>query len=298
MTTPAEPSPAAPDPSPSPSPLTTSSRRHVRGLRRITLFALVIAAGGAILWVLVGKRLWSEYQILRRETRATEDSAPVGYIGLHYRRSYNDRPLVFHAEKDGRKLLFAARGEGPTPEYYDVTEADIDLKRLDGGFGRDSIPGVDYPIIDPPGAATGRSLRASQPVFGVVLQAGPRAYPKDLLEKIEVVNDRDGATPLVLIFDRSRQQLLIFERSLGGSAITFGTTGYNYDKQPLLYDRKSRSLWLSRGDQLACVSGDLKGTKLAPRPSPGLVAWGEWKAAHPESSVLMGNDRAQPIPSE
>jgi hypothetical protein len=258
----------------------------------------VIAAAGAGLWAVVGKTLWSEYQSLRKETRATADSVPVGYIGLHYRRSYNDRPLVFHAEKEGRKLLFAARTEGATPEYYDVTEGDLDVQRLAGGYGRDSIPGVDYPIIDPPGAATGRSLRASQPVFGLILRDGPRAYPKDLIEKIEVVNDRDGTTPIAVIFDRSRQQAVVFDRTVRGAAVTFGTTGYTYDKQPMLYDRKTCSLWLPRGDQLVCVNGALKGTELPPLQKPGLVPWEEWKAKHPESSILMGNDRNQPIPAE
>jgi hypothetical protein len=202
----------------------------------------VFAVAAAGLWTIVGKTLWSEYQNLRRETRATEDSAPVGYIGLHYRRSYNDRPLAFHVEKDGRKLLFATKGEGSEPEYYDVTEAAIDLRLVDGGFGRDSIPGVDYPIIDSPDTSTGRSLRASQPVYGVDLRTGPRAYPKELIEKIEVVNDHDGTTPLAIVFDRPRQQVLVFERSVRGAPFTFGTTGYTLDKQPLLYDRKTRSL--------------------------------------------------------
>jgi hypothetical protein len=294
MTAPAEPSPATPVP-----PGTTPShQRDGRSLRRIIVFALVIGAGAGLLWVIVGNRLWSEYQILRRETRATADSAPVGYVGLHYRRSYNDRPLVFHAEKDGRKLLFAAKGEGTTPEYYDVTEADMDVNRLDGGFGRDSIPGVDHPIIDRPGAATGRSLRASQPVFGAVLGDGPRAYPQDLLEKIEVVNDSDGATPLVLVVNPPRRQALLFKRSVGDSTVTFGTTGYTLDRQPLLYDRKTRSLWLARGEQLDCVSGALKGSTLSALPELSLLPWGDWKTAHPDSSVLMGSDRDKPIPAE
>jgi hypothetical protein len=270
----------------------------VRGVRGAAIAAVLVAAAGAGLWALVGERLWSEYQDLRAERRATEDSVPVGYVGLHYRRSYNDRPLVFHAEKGGRKLLFAAKGEGPTPEYYDVTEGELDVGRLDGGFGRDSIPGIDYPIIDPPGAQTGRSIRASQPVFGVVLRAGPLAYPKDLIEKIEVVNDRDGTTPLAIVFERHRQRALVFERHVGGATVTFGTTGYTYDQQPVLYDRKTRSLWLPRSDQLVCVNGELKGTALAPLEEPVLVTWGEWKSRHPDSSVLMGNDRDRPIPAE
>jgi hypothetical protein len=262
------------------------------------LFALVAAAGAAGLWAIVGKALWSEYQSLRRETKATEDAAPVGYLGLHYRRTYNDRPLVFHAEKDGRKLLFAAKGEGGELEYYDVTDADVDLRRVDGGFGRDSIPGVDYPIIDPPGGATGRALRSGQPVFGVDLRTGARAVPKDLIEKIEVVNDSDGSVPIALVFDRSRQRVLVVERTLRGAPITLGTTGYSLEKQPILYDRKTRSLWLPRGEQIACVSGELKGTELPSLLAPPLTTWYEWKAAHPDTSVLVGSDRTRPIPAE
>jgi hypothetical protein len=269
-----------------------------RGLRRIVVFALVIAVGAAGLWATLGKRLWSEYESWLRESRATEASAPVGYVGLHYRRSYNDRPLVFHAEKDGRKLLFAAKGEGTTLEYYDVTEAGIDVSRLDGGFGRDSIPGVDYPIIDGPDAKTGRALRASQAVFGVVLGAGPRAYPKDLLEKIEVVNDADGNTPLVVVYDRAVEQARVFPRTVGGAAVTFGTTGYTLDRHPLLYDRKTHSLWLSGGDELHCVNGDFKGNTLTPLHKPDAITWGDWKAGHSESSALMGSDRDKPIQAQ
>jgi hypothetical protein len=269
-----------------------------RPLLRAALFATVVAFAAAVLWAAVGKSLWSEYQNLRRETRATADSVPVGYVGVHYRRSYNDRPVIFHVEKDGRKLLFAAKGEGPEPEYYDVTEAAVDLRRIDGGFGRDSIPGIDYPIIDQAGASTGRTLRASQPVYGVDLRCGPRAYPKDLIEKIEVVNDADGSMPIAVVFDRSRQRALVFERSRGGAPFTFGTTGYSLERQPVLYDRKTRSLWLPRDDRIVCVSGELKGTELPSLQTPGLTTWGEWKAAHPQTSVLMGSDRTKPIPAE
>jgi hypothetical protein len=283
------------DPGAAPTP---DGGRRPRRLLQAALFAMVIAIAAAGLWAIVGKSLWSEYQNLRRETRATADSVPVGYVGLHYRRSYNDRPVMFHLEKDGRKLLFAAKGEGPEPEYYDVTEAAVDLRRIDGGFGRDSIPGVDYPIIDQAGASTGRTLRASQPVYGVELRAGPRAYPKDLIEKIEVVNDADGSLPIAVVFDRSRQRALVFERSLGGAAFTFGTTGYTLDKAPVLYDRKTRSLWLPRDERMVCFNGELKGRELAAVQTPALTTWKEWKAGHSDTSVLMGSDRTRPIPAE
>jgi hypothetical protein len=261
---------------------------------------VVGAATAAAFWWFIGRSLCSEYQAWQAQVQAAADSEPVGYVGLAYRRTYNDRPIVFHAEKDGRKLLFAAKGAaaGTTRDYYDVTESDIDVKRLDGGFGRDSIPGVDYPILDPPGGSPGRSLRDSQPVFGLNLRGGPRAYPQDLLAKIEVVNDADGTTPFVAVFDRSRGQALLCERTVRGGAVTFGTTGYSYDRRPLLYDRKTRSLWLPQGDELVCVNGELKGSKLAPLLKPEPATWADWKRRHPDTGVLVGNDRDKPIPAE
>jgi hypothetical protein len=285
----------SPDPAPDPK---AAPRPSSRGPARTAALLAVAAAVAAGVWFAVGRKLWSEYRTLQDQVRAAEDSAPVGYIGLNYRRSYNDRPAVFHAEEGGRKLLFAAKGEGPTPDYYDVTDADIDVRRLDGGYGRDSIPGVDAPIVDPPDGSRGRALRPRQPVFGVVFKGGSRAYPKDLIEKVEVVNETAGDVPFAVIFDRGRQRALAVGRTVRGTPVTFGTTGYSYEEHPLLYDRKTRSLWLPEGDALACVNGELKGTRLPPLFEPKAVNWQQWTSLHPDTTVLVGNDRNKPIPSE
>jgi hypothetical protein len=132
----------------------------------------------------------------------------------------------------------------------------------------------------------------------VALKGGPRTYPRDLLEKIEVVNDSDGPTPFVVVFDRSRARPYLFERTIQGGAITFGTTGYSCQNRPLLYDRKTRSLWLLRGDDFVCVNGPLRGTKATPYLGAEPSTWGEWQGRHRDSTVLVGNDRSRPIPAE
>jgi len=230
---------------------------------------------------------------------------PIGYAGLNFRRSYNDRPARFHHEQDGRKLLWAALGEGNKPVFYDVSDAAFNPQSLSGGYGRDSIPGVDYPIFESRGSERGRRLRNRQEVYGLVLGDGPRAYPADLLRKIEVVNDRDGTTPFVIVFDGGADTARIYERRLKDGEVTFGTTGYTLPTspdgttgKPLLYDRKSKSLWLPEDRALVCFSGELKGTKLPTRASAEKTTWSEWVARHPRTLALMGNDRSKPIPSE
>ncbi|MCA1686785.1 MAG: DUF3179 domain-containing protein, partial [Planctomycetia bacterium] len=77
-----------------------------------------------------------------------------------------------------------------------------------------------------------------------------------------------------------------------------GTTGYSYEKRPLLYDRKTRSLWIPQGDALVCVNGESKRTRLPAWIVPEAITWGQWKRSHPDTSVLFGNDRKKPIPAE
>ena len=288
------------EPATSATPKPAESPRGGRraSIARLAIYLGLVAAIGAAVWFAYGRKIWSDYQDLRREVVASEDSAPVGYIGLNYRRSYNDRPLNFESRKDGRTLLFAAKGADGTTDYYDVTDSTLEPQRLAGGYGRDSIPGVDCPILDASDSSRAKSLRGRQEVFGVVLDDGPRAYPKDLLEKIEVANDLDGSTPFAVVYDRSRGRALLVDRNQGGAVVTFGTTGYSLDKRPLLYDRKSKSLWLPEGDGLACVSGASKGaTAKAYRPAEA-GPWSGWIGRHPKTTVLMGNDRKPPIPEE
>jgi hypothetical protein len=286
---------ATPAGGPSPAP-----RRGIPTPAKLLIGAALVAAAGAAFWNYHGYKIWEEYKVLRTEIRASEDSAPVGYVGLNYRRSYNDRPVVFQTEKDGRKLLFAAKLEDGTVDHYDVTEADaaLDLKCLDGGFGRDSIPGIDYPVVETPGGPKGHTLRDRQPVFGVALGGEVRAYPKDLLEKIEVVNDRLGETPVAVVYDRGRGTALVYDRRLGGGAVTFGTTGYSCKNRPLLYDRKTKGLWLPRGDDLACLNGPHKGESLKPIARPEAPTWADWLRQNRKTTVVVGNDRNKPIPSE
>jgi len=266
---------------------------------KILLALALIATAGGFIWNYYGYKIWEEYQVMRSEVRASEDSTPVGYIGLNYRRSYNDRPLTFQIEKDGKKLLFAAKREDGAVDHYDITEADpaLDVACLEGGFGRDSIPGIDYPVFETPGSPKGSTLRDRHTVFGVVLGGEARAYPRDLLKKIEVVNDRPGNTPVAAVYDRSRGVTLVYDRTLRDGVVTFGTTGYSCKDRPLLYDRRTNGLWLFRGDDLACVSGPHKGEALKPIARPVAMSWSDWRRGR-ESTVIVGNDRTKPIPVE
>ncbi|WP_435007738.1 DUF3179 domain-containing (seleno)protein [Tundrisphaera lichenicola] len=287
------------DPNPAEMP-TPAERRGLSTPMKLAITLGVIAISGGLVWNVYGYKIWEEFKVWRTELAKSEDSAPVGYLGLNFRRTYNDRPLAFLNERDGKKLLFAAKLEGGEVATYDITEADpaLDVDCLSGGFGRDSIPGIDFPVIEGPDGPRGSTLRDRQVVLGVEQGGEARAYPVDLLEKIEVVNDTLGGIPIAVVFDRARGVALIYNRTVGDGVITFGTTGYSCKNLPLLYDRKTKSLWLPRGDDLACLSGSHKGEALKPIVTPVSAPWSDWRGGHGTTTVVVGNDRARDIPAE
>jgi hypothetical protein len=290
-----EPSPESP---PSHSP---------RGWRRIAAGIGGIALASSLLWWF-GRPLWDTYRDYRQVSKEAETSAPIGYVGVSLRRTYFDKPIRFFDTSTGRKKLWAAKGADGKPEFYDVTDAGFEVDKIAGGFGRDSIPGIDYPIFDPPASDRASKLNAGHAVLGLVLHDGTRAYPLDLLRKIEVVNDEGDGKPFAIVYDRQRDQARIFDRRIDRRPVTFGTTGYALGQTddpkigtPLLYDRKTRSLWLPDESALVCVNGALKGTKLPVALTPEVTTWPDWLGRHPQTRVLMGSDRdgdRKPIPTE
>src|SRR5262245_22636608 len=118
---PIEPEPAASAADGSPSP---PGRRGVPVIIKAVTAVLLVTGMGAAVWFL-GRRAWNDYRDYRDSWLAAEDSAPVGYIGANYRRSYHDKPVVFRHQEQGRTKLWAAKQEDGQPEFWDVTDADI-----------------------------------------------------------------------------------------------------------------------------------------------------------------------------
>jgi hypothetical protein len=298
---PHDPNPKAREnPSPTPAPDAKPAAKS-SPLLRVLITVGVMAVGLLLLWTLVGEELYDQVKEYREAMEGVNESAPVGYIGLNYRKEYNSRPPQFHFEEEGKKLLWASIGDGETPDYYDVTEAEFDPQVLQGGFGRDSIPGVDYPILQHPDGEVAANIGPQNEVLGVELDEGPRAYPIGALQKVEVVNDVDGEVPIVIVYARGPDTVHVYRRDVEGQAITLGTTGYaTGEKVPLLYDRKTKGLWLpdSDGGALTCVNGEYVGTRLPEYKDADRLPWGDWLSRHGDSLVLVGNDRDRPIPEE
>jgi hypothetical protein len=281
--------------------------RRASILGKWAAYAIVGALGTGLFWW-VGRGVWSAYQEYRSASEVANDGAPIGYVGVSLRKSYHDKPVRFLDTSGGHRRLWAAKGPDGQPEFYDVTEAAFPVDAVSGGYGRDSIPGIDYPLFDRSDTPRTRGFRDQHEFVGLPLPDGARAYPRDLLRKVEIVNDEGGGIPFAIVFDRQRQEVRFYDRRVDGRPVTLGTTGYALGDsddpnvgRPVLYDRKTKSLWLPEEKALICVNGPLKGTELPRALQPQRTTWGNWKASHPRTLVLVGSDRdndRKPIPNE
>ena len=77
----------------------------------------------------------------------------------------------------------------------------------------------------------------------------------------------------------------MYSTTVDGEVISFGTSGFLYQSNKLMYDRKTNSLWHQfRGEP---VTGELADSGIVLHVIPvSLTTWGEWLASHPDTTVL------------
>ena len=79
---------------------------------------------------------------------------------------------------------------------------------------------------------------------------------------------------------------MVHDRRIGTTELTLGVSGKLVDGNLVMYDRETDSLWLqSSGEGL---EGSLAGRQLQELDEEqwGIVRWGDWRKAHPDTLVL------------
>jgi hypothetical protein len=124
-------------------------------------------------------------------------------------------------------------------------------------------------------------------VAGVKIGDDIRAYPYNILNWHEVVNDRfdmDGSPELVtLSYCPLTGSAVLWKSFMEPSNKTFGTSGLLYNSNLVLYDRATRSNWSQMLEQ--SISGD-EITRIPDRLQVVETSWGTWKAMYPETILL------------
>ena len=151
---------------------------------------------------------------------------------------------------------------------------------LRGGPPRDGIPALDSPATVGAGSAPWRD---DEMVVGVELPGGARAYPLAILVWHELINDAVGGRPILVSYCPLCGTAMVFDRRVDGAERHFGVSGLVYRSDLLMFDRETESLW----SQISAES--VTGPSLTQRLTllrSKLRPWGEWKRAHPETTVL------------
>ena len=153
---------------------------------------------------------------------------------------------------------------------------------LPGGIPRDGIPPLDNPQFTSTADAD-RWLDDPEPVMVLDLEGDARAYPLQVLIWHEIVNDRVGGLPVAVTYCPLCNSAIAFDRRLEGVVYDFGVSGYLRNFDLIMWDRQTESWWQQITGE--AIVGVLTGQRLNFLPA-AIVSWKEFKAAHPNGTVL------------
>ena len=156
-----------------------------------------------------------------------------------------------------------------------------DNEIFDGGPGKDGIPALSNPQFT--NAQEAAYLSDNDLVLGFVIDGEARAYPHNILDWHEIVNDSYDDLHMAVTYCPLTGTGIGWDREVSGTLTTFGVSGLLYNSNIIPYDRETDSNWSQM--LLKAVNGPLKGT---PAETFNLLEtrWDTWKSMYPETLVL------------
>ena len=135
----------------------------------------------------------------------------------------------------------------------------------------------------------GKLLVPDDRVIGVVFGGEARAYPLRLMRWHEVVNDVVGGEPIAVTYSPLCDSVAVYSRMVEDEIVELGVSGYLYNSNTLLYDRRLHSaaspLWSQLDGEVIAEPDPGFASPLSARVA-ALDTWGEWRERHPETRVL------------
>ena len=167
----------------------------------------------------------------------------------------------------------------------DSHPSDIRVEEIQwGGVRVDGIPALDNPAML--AADDADYLAPEDVVFGLAINGEARAYPLRILDWHEMANDVVGGVPVSLAYCTLCGAAIAYDgRASDDVTYTFGSSGFLFRSNKLMYDRQTRTLW----NQLTGrpVLGELVDTGVTLDVLPVvLTTWEEWRSQHPDTLVL------------
>lgn len=164
---------------------------------------------------------------------------------------------------------------------FDLNDALIPADQIfQGGPPKDGIASIDKPRFV---SASHAKLMPEQRVMGVNFAGQARAYPINILNRHEVVNDRYGDYRVAVTYCPLCGSGMVFRAPQPDQVMTFGVSGLLYNSDVLLYDRETLSLWSQL--RMQAISGPRKAEKLI-LMAANHTTWQAWLNRYPDTQVL------------
>jgi len=166
---------------------------------------------------------------------------------------------------------------------FNLSDALIPVNEiLRGGPPRDGIPSIDHPVFKTAGQY--QEFDNSTEVLGVYYNGVAKAYPINIMDRHEIVNDHFNVKPVVVTYCPLCGSGIAFEAdAINGKPTEFGVSGLLYNSDVLLYDRNTESLWSQI--MAKAISGPMKGQELVPINTLRMTLRA-WRNLHPETLIL------------
>jgi Protein of unknown function (DUF3179) len=149
---------------------------------------------------------------------------------------------------------------------------------------RGCIPALDQPKVT--AASEGRWYPDNAIVFGIVIDGQARAYPKNMMEVHEMVNDTLGGRRIAIPYcTLCRAAQAYFTDRVSGFEPLLRTSGLLSRSNKFMYDRSTWSAFDTFTGR--AISGPLHkaGVTLA-QATVVTSTWGAWRRAYPRTTIL------------
>jgi len=194
--------------------------------------------------------------------------------------SYADFMRHLHLQIDPEFEVFLI------PEYLRRDRMGIRIEEIAwGGVVKDGIPSLDNPAMIAAGDAD--YMRRDDLVFGVAINGDVRAYPLRIMGWHEMFNDVIGGVPVALAYCTLCGAGILYDTRVAERAkpLVFGSSGFLYRSNKLMFDRATNSLWNQfTGRPVVGRLAD-SGIELTQRPVV-IASWQDWREANPETTIL------------
>ena len=163
-------------------------RKALVGLAMLALLAFI---SGTV------RSLLAEWRSLQGEQRDERLSAAIGYVNITPNPSYATTPANWFHDEGDQSLLWAGWKDGEN-RWFRFAKGDLEVRQLSLPIGRDAIQAIDRPVYEKAGDSRWDRIPPEALVVGFEQGGAAIAYPVQVLNKVEVINDVFGGRPLLV----------------------------------------------------------------------------------------------------